>query len=81
MAAVDFRVECHARVLSRLEVHPRRRVALLVSLVFAAITLLAVLLPAQPAAAASPSCSADASTACVQGTIRQSDGSPAVGVD
>lgn len=65
---------------ARLEVHPRRRVALLVSLVFAAIALLAVLLPAQPAAAASPSCSADASTACVQGTIRQSDGSPAVGV-
>jgi neutral amino acid transport system permease protein len=65
---------------ARLGVHPRRRVALLVSLVFAAITLLAVLLPAQPAAAASPSCSADASTACVQGTIRQSDGSPAVGV-
>ncbi|KIC59408.1 branched-chain amino acid ABC transporter permease [Microbacterium hominis] len=65
---------------ARLGVHPRRRVALLVSLLFAAITLLAVLLPAQPAAAAAASCSADASTACVQGTIRQSDGSPAVGV-
>jgi len=66
---------------ARLEVRPRRRVALLVSLLFAAITLLAVLLPTQPAAAAAESCAADASTACVQGTIRQSDGAPAVGVE
>ncbi|MDQ1131150.1 neutral amino acid transport system permease protein [Microbacterium sp. SORGH_AS 888] len=40
-----------------------------------------LLLPGAPAfAATSPACSADAATACVQGTIRQSDDKPAVGI-
>ncbi len=64
---------------ARLGVDPRRRVAFLVPLLLAAVALLAVLLPAQPAAAAD-ACTADATTACVQGTIRQSDGAPAVAV-
>jgi len=66
--------------LARLEVSPRRRTVVLVSLLLALLTLFGVLLPAQSATAAE-TCSASETTACVQGTIRQSDGSPATGVE
>ena len=65
---------------ARLGAFPRRRAAGLAAVLLALLAVLAVLLPAQPAAAAAETCAADAATACVQGTIRQSDGAPAVGV-
>ncbi|MCK9916653.1 branched-chain amino acid ABC transporter permease [Microbacteriaceae bacterium K1510] len=57
----------------------RRRLAGIGALVLALGVLLTLLMPA-PAAHAATTCSADATTACIQGTIRTSDGKPASGV-